>query len=249
MTHEEALALLEAYVDDQLALSDVLRVEAHLPECERCRTWLEDRRALIARIHSASLRYSLPPDVERAIRRPLTTERLRPIRPWWAQALAAGVVTGLLGLWVGHSLPQRQDEGDAWVSAHVRSTLSAHSVDVLSSSHHTVKPWLSGKLPFSPPVPELDAQGDLLLGARTDYINRMAVAALRYQHGNHQIDVFVWPSSQGPAPRTSTAPIEGFRLATVQVLGFTAVMVSDLSARELDAFRDRWRAQAGTSDR
>ena len=244
MTHEEAFALLEAYVDEQLALSDVLQVEAHLPECERCRSWLQERRALRARIHSAPLRYALPPEVEQAIRRPLTKERLGTSRPWWAQALAAGLVMGFIGLWVGHSLPQRQDEGEAWVSAHVRSTLSAHSVDVLSSSHHTVKPWLSSKLPFSPPVPELEAQGDALLGARTDYINRMAVAALRYQHGNHQIDVFVWPSSQGPAPRASDTPIAGFRLATAQVAGFTAVMVSDMSARELDAFRERWRAQA-----
>jgi anti-sigma factor RsiW len=244
MTHEEALALLEAYVDDQLTVSDVLRVEVHVAECERCRIWLQDRRALIARIRSTPLRYSLPPEVERAIRRPLTPERLGTTRPWWTQALAAGVVTGLLGLWVGHSLPQRPDQGDEWVSAHVRSTLSAHSVDVLSSSHHTVKPWLSSKLPFSPPVPELDGQGDLLLGARTDYINRMAVAALRYQHGNHQIDVFVWPSSQGPAPRASVTPIEGFRLATAQVPGFNAVVVSDMSASELDAFRDRWKERA-----
>jgi anti-sigma factor RsiW len=95
----------------------------------------------------------------------------------------------------------------------------------------------------------LEGQGDVLLGARTDYIDRLAVAALRYQHGNHQIDVFVWPSSRGAAPRAPDAPIEGFRLATAQVPGFTAVMVSDLSARELDAFRDRWRAQAGTPDR
>ncbi len=249
MTHEETFALLEAYMDDQLGLSDVLRVEAHLPECEPCRSWLQERRALVARIHSTPLRYGLPPEVDRAIRRPLMPERLRTTQTWWTQTLAAGLVMGILGLWVGHLLPQRQEEGEAWVSAHVRSTLSAHSVDVLSSSHHTVKPWLSSKLPFSPPVPELDGQGDLLLGARTDYINRMAVAALRYQHGNHQIDVFVWPSSQGPAPHTSDAPISGFRLATARVSGFTAVMISDMSARDIDAFRDRWQAQAGTPGR
>ena len=71
-------------------------------------------------------------------------------------------------------------------------------MDVLSSSHHTVKPWLSSKLPFSPPVPDLNDQGDTPLSARVDYVEHSPVAALVYQHGNHRIDVFVWPSTQKP---------------------------------------------------
>ena len=244
MTHEEAQSLLEAYVDDQLALPEALRVEAHLRECELCRAWLRDRSALIARIRSAPLRHSLPPDLAQEIRSQVTTKRAVTNRTQWAQALAAGVLMGLLGLWVGHSLPQRQEQGDEWVSAYVRSNLSARSVDVLSSSHHTVRPWLSSKLPFTPPVPELNDQGDTLIGARADYIERIPVAALRYRHGNHQIDVFVWPSSQRPAPQVSGTPIEGFHLATTQVPGFNAVIVSDMSARELDGFRERWRERA-----
>jgi anti-sigma factor RsiW len=186
----------------------------------------------------------MPPEVERAIGRQVANHRTVTERRWWTQALAAGVVMGLLGLWVGHSIPQRPEAGDEWVNAYVRSNLSTRTVDVLSSSHHTVRPWLSSKLPFSPPVPELSDRGDSLIGARADYIDRMPVAVLRYQHGNHQIDVFVWPSLKGSALPASGAPIEGFHLTTTQALGFNAVIVSDLSTSELDAFRERWRAQA-----
>lgn len=243
MTHEEAQSLLDAYLDDELAAADVLRFEAHLRECAACQADVEARRALIAQVRSAPLRYRMPPDLEQTLRRPATTERAIGPRPWWTQALAAGVVMGLLGLWVGHSIP-RSDAGDAWVNAYVRSTLSAHAVDVESSSHHTVKPWLSGKLPFSPPVPELADQGDTLIGGRADYIERTPVAALRYQHGNHQIDVFVWPDSKSLELPAVGGAIEGFHVTTTQVPGFNAVIVSDLSARELDDFRERWRARA-----
>jgi anti-sigma factor RsiW len=243
MTHEEARSLLEAYADNELALSESLQVEAHLRECEHCRAWLEERRALSARLRSAPLRYSLPPELQHTLARQVWGSRTTTGRTMWTQALAASVVMGLLGLWVGHSFSPGPG-GDEWVDAHVRSTLSERSVDVLSSSHHTVKPWLSGKLPFSPPVPELTDQGDTLIGGRADYIERTQVAALRYQHGNHQIDVFVWPRTQRPSLPVAGAPIEGFRLAVAQLPGFNAVMVSDMSASELDAFRERWRAQA-----
>ena len=244
MNHEQAQALMEAYVDDQLDIADTLGVEAHLDACDQCRAWVADRRALIGRLRSAPLSYSIPPRLVHKIRMQLIPRRRWTFQGPWPRALAAGLVLGFLGLWVGHSLPQRSDLSDEWVSAHVRSTLSSRSVDVLSSSHHTVKPWLSSKLPFSPPVPELNDQGDTLLGARVDYIEHSPVAVLVYQHGNHQIDVFVWPSVDKPAVKVSDASIEGFRLVGAEARGFNAVIVSDMSVQELGAFRDRWSAQA-----
>jgi anti-sigma factor RsiW len=244
MNHEQAQALMEAYVDDQLDVGDTLGVEAHLDECDQCRAWVADRRALIARLRSAPLSYSIPPHLANKLRTLLIPRRRWAFPEQWPRALAAGLVLGFLGLWVGHSLPQRPDLSDEWVSAHVRSTLSSRPLDVLSSSHHTVKPWLSSKLPFSPPVPDLNDQGDTLLGARVDYIEHSPVAALVYQHGNHRIDVFVWPSAHKPIAKLSGASIEGFRLIAAQARGFNAVIVSDMSVQELDAFRDRWSAQA-----
>jgi anti-sigma factor RsiW len=254
VNHDEAQALLEAYVDEQLGIADSVRVEAHLLVCETCQGWLRDRRALRERVHAAQLRYLMPADFEASLRAQLEpAPTARPSRSMlaasWPRALAASLVVGLTGLWVGHLLGARGSAADQWVGAYVRSNLSTHPLDVPSSDHHTVKPWLSARLPYSPPVPEISGPDDELLGARIDYIERTAVAALVYRHGKHQVDVFVWPAGAQPEAASATAPIAGFHVTSARVRGFNAVFVSDMAAPELDGFRERWSALADTAAR
>lgn len=254
MNHEEAQALLEAYHDEQLGIADTVQIEAHLGTCEACRGWLHERQALRKRLRAAPLRYKMPADLDAAIRarvEPTMSASAGPRRsipaPSWPRALAASLVVGLVGLWGGRMLGSRGDGADQWVAAYVRSTLSAHPLDVPSSDHHTVKPWLSARLPFSPPVPEAAGPDDELLGARVDYIERTAVAALVYRHGKHQVDVFVWPAGARPEPASASAPIAGFHVMSARVRDFNAVFVSDMAAPELDAFRNNWSALAAAA--
>jgi anti-sigma factor RsiW len=266
VNHEEARSLLEAYHDEQLGIADTVRVDAHLATCEACREWLHERQALRERLRAAPLRFPLPADLDAVVRAqvepvasapvPVTSpaslaaptglRRLVPA-PSWPRALAASLVAGLVGLWGGHMLASRGSGADQWVAAHVRSNLSAHPLDVPSSDHHTVKPWLSARLPYSPPVPETAGPDDELLGARVDYIERTAVAALVYRHGKHQVDVFVWPTGTRPEPASASAPIAGFHVMSARVRDFNAVFVSDMAAPELDAFRNSWSALAAAA--
>lgn len=256
MTHEEAQGLLEAYHDDELGVADTVRVEAHLAECESCQRWLHERRALRDQLRAAPLRYGMPADLDAALRAqaepaPVTTAPFAaaPLRrpmltASWPRALAASLVVGLIGVWAGHLMTVHSGDADQWVGAYVRSNLSAHPLDVASSDHHTVKPWLSARLPYSPPVPESVGADDELLGARVDFIERTAVAALVYRHGKHQVDVFVWPAGARPEPASASAPIAGFHVDSARVLDFSAVFVSDMAAPELIDFRERWSALA-----
>ncbi|MFI4868677.1 MAG: anti-sigma factor family protein [Steroidobacterales bacterium] len=248
MIHDEAQALLDAYLDDELDLATALKIEAHAHGCPACTAWLAERRSLIGQIHAAGVRYPLPPAVSARIGARLRPAKARvTVPPQWLGALAAGVIVAIGGFLLGHSWPQPPDLRAELVSASVRAILSPHPVDVLSSDHHTVKPWLSSQLPFSPPVPELAQQGDELLGARVDYLGHTRVAALLYQHGRHQINVYVWPRSAMPLPAPPDSTTDGYQLMTARAGAFTAVMVSDLSIEEMTAFRERWVASAAAS--
>jgi anti-sigma factor RsiW len=248
MTHDEVQPLLDAYLDDELDLATGIIVQAHLRECPQCSAWLTERRAVLGRVHAAPLRYPLPAPLEARVRAQLRWPRHRQaLGVPWSGALAAGLLVAIGGFLLGHSWPRPPDLRAELVSASVRAALSAHPIEVLSSDHHTVKPWLSGQLPFSPPVPELSGQDDALLGARVDYLGSIRVAALVYQHGHHQVNVYVWPRGAMRAAVPDDSQVDGYQLLTTQAGAFTAVMVSDLSAAELDAFRERWRATATAS--
>jgi len=116
-------------------------------------------------------------------------------------------------------------------------------MDVASTDQHTVKPWFNGKLDFSPPANDFAKDGFPLVGGRLDYIDGRPVAALVYQHGNHVINVFMWPTT-GTA--TSAERIEtehGYNVEQLMVAGMNCWVVSDLNQQELDKFAELIRAK------
>lgn len=131
-------------------------------------------------------------------------------------------------------LPAREEQRteEDVVASHVRATLGQRAVDVASSDHHTVKPWLSSRLDFSPPVHELAQSGSALLGGRVDYVDGRPVAALAYRHAGHAVDDFIWPTTKGDRPVT-LATARGFNIAHWTRAGMTHWLISDLNATEL----------------
>ena len=83
------------------------------------------------------------------------------------------------------------------VAAHVRSLLQDSPIQVASSDTHTVKPWFSGRLDFSPPVKDLTPEGFQLIGGRVDYIGGNRVATLVYRRHLHVVTVFCGQAEAG----------------------------------------------------
>lgn len=244
MTCKEACELLPVYGDGELDLPRAVALEKHLEGCASCKAALASQRALSGAVRSASyhrapdslrerLRQQLPSVVEPA------PQRVQPRRrSWtpWAGALAASLALAL-GLNFFWSAQQAQTQlEDELISGHVRSLMVGHLQDVASSDHHTVKPWFTGKLDFSPPVADLATQGYPLTGGRLDYIDQRSVAALAYRHGAHTINLFIWPdaSAKKIAPRLEAR--RGYNLVHWADGAMNYWAVSDLNADELKNF-------------
>ena len=150
----------------------------------------------------------------RTVLPPRVASRALRDRRWrWtaAGALAGSLVTVVAWLAGSLALDRRtgEDIAAAAVAAHVRATLSHELIQVASSDQHTVKPWLSARLDYSPPVRDFAAEGFPLVGARIDDLDGHPVATLVYRYREHTVDVFVRPDW---LPRAAATPANPPRL-------------------------------------
>ena len=156
----------------------------------------------------------------------------------WPAALAA---SALLATTLLH---QRDLEADTIVAAHVRSLLANHLDDVVSSSHHTVKPWFAGRIDFSPPVPDLSGLGFELIGGRLDYLEHRPVAAVVYRKHGHVINVLVSRPGGDLGELPHVAREQGYTLRSWKQGGLDVVAVSDIDPSELATLQQGYEAPA-----
>jgi anti-sigma factor RsiW len=112
--------------------------------------------------------------------------------------------------------------------------MANHATDVASSNSHTVKPWFSGKLDYSPPTKDFTEQGYRLVGGRLDYLDNRPVAALVYQRSQHFINLFVWPSTENSTTKEELLARQGYNLIHWNQAGMTYWLVSELNVPELE---------------
>ena len=238
---EKAELLLQAYGDGELDLVRSVEMERHLSECGECSATLESDRTLRSALGGASLYFEKPKHLEKRVRADLRkTQRISRTAPpfgWQWRAAAASLVSGAIlagALAVRSRTPSDRDLlNQEIVSAHVRSLMADHLTDVPSSDQHTVKPWFSGRLDFSPEVKDLSTDGYPLVGGRLDYLGRRSVAALVYQRRQHSINVFIWPEQNGRGVGAGEASIRGYNLIRWSRSGTSYSAVSDLNLDEL----------------
>jgi anti-sigma factor RsiW len=239
MTHEEASKLLPAYVDGELDSAKSLEFEAHLAGNPAARVACERLREMSAMIRAKADYHAAPASLAARLREsvpaaPEETPRRFALRQWLRPAAALAAVA--LVTWIVAAAVMRPDDNERIaqevLASHVRATLANRLYDVASSDQHSVKPWLSARLAFSPPVAELSAHGFELLGARLDYVGGKPVAVLVYKRRQHVIDVFVRPEEGPKVEQTLTR--EGFNIETLAKNGMGFWLVSDLNRNELN---------------
>jgi anti-sigma factor RsiW len=243
MNCSESTTLVAAYADGEL---DGLRghaIERHLRGCAECAARRDDVLALRARIRRDVQRFAAPQATrERVIAMVAETRapappRLRDRWQWLVGGALAGCATTVLAWLVGTAVLDWRANEDLAVDAvatHVRATLADHVVAIASSDQHTVKPWLSARLDYSPPVRDLAADGYRLAGGRVDFLDKRPVAVLVYQYRLHMIDVFVRPQALRTAPFAHRT-VRGFNVARADGAGMEWLAVSDVNADVLSA--------------
>jgi len=163
---------------------------------------------------------------------------LKTVPSWWRPlAMGATVAAVALLLWSVVPTFNRLDPDtgtrEEVLAAHVRSLMADHLTDLTSTERHTVKPWLSSRLDFAPPVEDLASEGFTLIGGRLDYLGGRPVAALVYRYRQHIINVFVWPSSSNQQVSVQTWTLRGYNIARFDSRGMSFWAVSDLNPEDL----------------
>lgn len=253
MTCNDADALVARYADGELGGLERYALEKHLRGCAKCTAKNGEILALRARLRSEAPHFAAPPGLRERVRAAVmatpaaTPDRPRLFREHWrwlgGGAFAGGAAT-VLAFVVGTAILDWRENRDLAVQAvetHVRAMLGQHLIEVASSDPHSVKPWLSARLDYSPPVLDLASDGFPLLGGRVDTLSQRPVATLVYRFRNHTIDVFVRPeSSDAPPLRT----VRGFNCAHAKSRGFDWLAVSDVGSDVLMAFIQRLAREA-----
>jgi anti-sigma factor RsiW len=244
--------LLSAFVDEELELPRRLQIEARLEQDPLLRAQVESLRGLGAAFRANAQRYVAPGGLYERVRKSSAyggAEGSGPAHllsaafdwrrrfPW--RTLVSSLSLVCLALW-GLNLSLLQPARDnslmqAAVSGYLHAMAGQRLVDVASADGRVVKPWLSTRLAFSPPVPESDPVDSTLIGGRIDSLEGRSVAALVYRQHDHIVDAFVWPTTDGDIA-LATASLRGFNIGHWSRDGMRYCVISDLPRAQLLKF-------------
>lgn len=248
MNCNEAVPLVAAFADGEIDRLRSHSIRKHLATCAECTAKYEAVLALRGRLRAEVPYFVASPALrarvgtiaaeastaERDVSR--TSDRWR----WLAGGALAGAVATVLVWMLGTAVLQwrgNDDLGLEAVAAHSRAKLGQHVIEIASADQHTVKPWLSSRLDYSPPVPDLADAGFPLLGGRLDYLDGHPVAVLVYGYRQHTIDVFVRPELFHGA--SAFRSVRGFNVARAVGSGMDWLAVSDVNPSALAQFVQR----------
>ena len=253
MARENAVLLVNAYLDDELDAAASMQVEQMIAQDASLKT--EHERLLSLRLTLAAHRRD--DHASSALRNRVTAigvlpEAAKPSGPrqftlrQMAASIVIAVAIGSAATYVALTQGFTSAEVTALVTAHERALLAPEPFEVASSDTHTVKPWFDTHVALSPQVIDLTAEGFPLAGGRTDRIEGNLVPVQVFRRRAHVISLVAIPApgshdDASPATRDSR---DGYILLTWNGRDFHYTAIADLSASELSRFVAEWRKQS-----
>jgi anti-sigma factor RsiW len=250
----QARDLMDGYTDGELDPVTASAIERHLQTCAACKQAYAQQSALRGLVRHHAAYYTAPAALTNRIREQTAALGARVVvdkrtpRWQWLPLVTAVAATAVV-TWIAATLQIQTAASDERmtqevIAGHARGVLTNHLVDVASSDRHTVKPWLSARLDFSPPVVDLASAEFPLVGGRVDYLDNRPVAALVFHHRQHVITLFVWPEAgSGGAAPVETSSKQGYNVLHWTDAGMTFWAISDLNTPEVKAFAQAYISQ------
>lgn len=241
-----ALLRTQALLDGELSGAAAAQAEHHLKTCALCQSFRADALALGQAIRHELPRPAAPAALQSRVLAALERESPPGLKDARAQASrrrlfwlgwASGLGTSALAVGLALILllpPSMATLADSIAAAHTSALMSGRTIAVVSSDHHTVKPWFAGRIAISPPVADFAAAGFALAGGRVQKIAGSRAAVVVYRHGKHEIDLFVWAARKEKLPEART--LHGYHLIFWKQEDLDFAAVSDMEAVELEKF-------------
>jgi anti-sigma factor RsiW len=206
----------QALFDGALEGEAARAAEKHRDGCVDCtRLWAEMESVRNA-IRRSAPRHMADADLRARIAAALDAEetgkvvRLEPARPraFWLGALNGVLVTAAAAALAFFFLmaPETDEIVNDVTSAHIRSLVGNHLVDVSTDDPATAASWLKAHadLAFDTTPPK----GAVLVGARADYVYEGSAAVAVYRIHNRVVNVFAWTAREEEnLPSAATGPL------------------------------------------
>ncbi|MGA8659085.1 MAG: anti-sigma factor [Chthoniobacterales bacterium] len=245
MKCDEIHRFLDTYLDGELDFARQVELEQHLAYCPLCQSLAQERQEFRAFFAASGPRYKAPPRLEAkvlaAVRREQAKQKFSLLRQPWVYATAVVVVSVFLALNILFPDAEKELSRQA-VLCHSHSLSTDHLVDLASPNPAVIKPWLTARLDFAPPVVGAPASGYSLLGGRVDVIQNRSVATLVYKHDKDVVTLFCWPPKKEHLSKSDHS-IEGYQVCTWSNAQCNYILVSKLSDQAMDEFVDSFRVR------
>lgn len=234
-----------AFLDGELEPAAAAAAERHIETCAEC----QDLVAVASRVSEALrgpvAQMRAPERLRQQIRHALAAEeggkvvappRRAPMGRFWQGAASGICVSGLaaaLALMLGPVMTG-QNLAVALADNHVDALMRHNTIAVVSSSHHTVKPWFAGRAPISPTVIDHADQGFILAGGRVGVVAGRKAAIIVYRRGAHEIDLYAWAKDAASLPAQSER--RGYHIVHWTRGDVAYAAISDVQRDELERF-------------
>jgi anti-sigma factor RsiW len=245
MTCEEVALLLDSYLDSELEINLRREFEQHLNGCSSCYCLVEEGQESRFFFKSSARTFKAPPQLRTNVLAAVRQKKTKQTYAFLRQPLiyAAAVLVLSLSLALNTLFPDlgKEDSRQA-VLRHSGSISADHLVDIVSANPQVVKSWLTAKLDFSPPVINFPSSAYSLLGGRLDVIQNHSVATVVYKNDKDVVSLFCWPTKKEQLSQRDYST-GGYHVCTWSNAECNYILISQLSARQVDEFVDLFRDQ------